>query len=511
MVGKGGGGSLKKGPWTSSEDAVLVDYVNKHGEGNWNALHKYSGLRRCGKSCRLRWANHLRPNLKKSAFIPEEERAILELHAKLGNKWARMAAQLPGRTDNEIKNYWNTRLKRRQRAGLPLYPPDIMLHDANQYTPTQPKVADPPHDHPLLNSKTVTSSSIRFDGLNHIAMTCNPFSGLSEISGGSVLNNPNQRLKRLGDGSFVQPSSISSFNDIKNTQACFNRTPTYPQPAIWDLFSAQAFPYDPDPSSTRMSAFGEALVGSHALVNGIFSASGPLPGLKLELPSSQFAESVTTTGLSTVVPNVNDPFAQYPLTAHLPKQTDSFLSPNYSGLLESLLHEAQGMSGINSLSSSGSSSELTSFIVNGFFPSQSKLKCGVNSDPATPLNGTASSGFSENTPTWSASPCHESTSVQSQIGKKVKPEEPNEEYISSSSYGDEGVSTIFARPYVLPTSDWCSHNTEMGKEQSTVTDSPATVLSDALGVGIQQTVSMNSTSQVWELASFPWSNLQGAC
>ncbi|PON62233.1 MYB transcription factor [Trema orientale] len=126
-----GGGSLKKGPWTTSEDAILVEYVRKHGEGNWNAVQKNSGLARCGKSCRLRWANHLRPNLKKGSFTPEEERIIIELHSKLGNKWARMASQLPGRTDNEIKNYWNTRMKRRQRAGLPLYPHDIPVQYQN--------------------------------------------------------------------------------------------------------------------------------------------------------------------------------------------------------------------------------------------------------------------------------------------------------------------------------------------------------------------------------------------
>ncbi|KAM5585542.1 hypothetical protein ABKV19_004767 [Rosa sericea] len=116
---------LKKGPWTAVEDRILMEYVSKHGEGNWNSVQWNSGLKRCGKSCRLRWANHLRPNLKKGAFTPEEERLILELHAKYGNKWARMASQLPGRTDNEIKNYWNTRVKKRRRKGLPLYPHDI--------------------------------------------------------------------------------------------------------------------------------------------------------------------------------------------------------------------------------------------------------------------------------------------------------------------------------------------------------------------------------------------------
>ncbi|KAF8681987.1 hypothetical protein HU200_045443 [Digitaria exilis] len=118
---------LKKGPWTTSEDAMLVDHVRRHGEGNWNAVQRLTGLLRCGKSCRLRWTNHLRPNLKKGSFSPDEELLIAQLHAQLGNKWARMAAHLPGRTDNEIKNYWNTRTKRRQRAGLPVYPPEVQL------------------------------------------------------------------------------------------------------------------------------------------------------------------------------------------------------------------------------------------------------------------------------------------------------------------------------------------------------------------------------------------------
>ena len=91
---KGANQGLKKGPWTVAEDAILIEYVKKHGEGNWNSVQKNCGLMRCGKSCRLRWANHLRPNLKKGSFTPEEEQTIIELHAKHGNKWARMASQV---------------------------------------------------------------------------------------------------------------------------------------------------------------------------------------------------------------------------------------------------------------------------------------------------------------------------------------------------------------------------------------------------------------------------------
>nr|APR73324.1 AaMIXTA-like3 [Artemisia annua] len=105
---------LKRGPWTQEEDDILVDYINKNGgPGNWRSLPKLAGLLRCGKSCRLRWTNYLRPDIKRGPFTPEEEQLIIQLHAILGNRWAAMAGRLPGRTDNEIKNLWNTHLRKR--------------------------------------------------------------------------------------------------------------------------------------------------------------------------------------------------------------------------------------------------------------------------------------------------------------------------------------------------------------------------------------------------------------
>ncbi|KAG2257348.1 hypothetical protein Bca52824_076642 [Brassica carinata] len=104
---------MNKGAWIKEEDQLLVDYIRKHGEGCWRSLPRAAGLQRCGKSCRLRWMNYLRPDLKRGNFTEEEDELIIKLHSLLGNKWSLIAGRLPGRTDNEIKNYWNTHIKRK--------------------------------------------------------------------------------------------------------------------------------------------------------------------------------------------------------------------------------------------------------------------------------------------------------------------------------------------------------------------------------------------------------------
>ncbi|CAH1412393.1 unnamed protein product [Lactuca virosa] len=104
---------LKKGPWSHDEDQILISYIQQHGHPNWRALPKHAGLLRCGKSCRLRWTNYLRPDIKRGNFSREEEDTIIHLHEMLGNRWSVIATNLPGRTDNEIKNVWHTYLKKR--------------------------------------------------------------------------------------------------------------------------------------------------------------------------------------------------------------------------------------------------------------------------------------------------------------------------------------------------------------------------------------------------------------
>ncbi|KFK32075.1 hypothetical protein AALP_AA6G196300 [Arabis alpina] len=127
-----------KGAWTKEEDQRLIDYIRNHGEGCWRSLPKSAGLFRCGKSCRLRWINYLRPDLKRGNFSDEEDQIIIKLHSLLGNKWSLIAGRLPGRTDNEIKNYWNTHIKRK-----------LISHGI-----------DPQTHRPINDSKTTPSQSV---------------------------------------------------------------------------------------------------------------------------------------------------------------------------------------------------------------------------------------------------------------------------------------------------------------------------------------------------------------
>ncbi|XP_043703858.1 transcription factor MYB1-like [Telopea speciosissima] len=104
---------LNRGPWSVHEDQILTSYIKTHGEGKWRNLPQKAGLRRCGKSCRLRWLNYLRPDIKRGNISKEEEELIIRLHKLLGNRWSLIAGRLPGRTDNEIKNYWNTNMSKK--------------------------------------------------------------------------------------------------------------------------------------------------------------------------------------------------------------------------------------------------------------------------------------------------------------------------------------------------------------------------------------------------------------
>ncbi|XP_043704093.1 myb-related protein 308-like [Telopea speciosissima] len=147
-----------KGAWTKEEDQRLINYIRAHGEGCWRSLPKAAGLLRCGKSCRLRWINYLRPDLKRGNFTEEEDELIIKLHSLLGNKWSLIAGRLPGRTDNEIKNYWNTHIKRKllSRGLDPHTHRPLGATAAATTTTTTSSTTTTPYSDVVLNSSSPT-------------------------------------------------------------------------------------------------------------------------------------------------------------------------------------------------------------------------------------------------------------------------------------------------------------------------------------------------------------------
>ncbi|KAK6947176.1 SANT/Myb domain [Dillenia turbinata] len=144
---------VKRGPWSPAEDILLISHIQKHGHDNWRALPKLAGLQRCGKSCRLRWINYLRPDVKRGNFTPDEEETIIRLHKTLGNKWSKIASHLPGRTDNEIKNVWNTHLKKRLACGAGNHQPKVGTPSVLVIPPTSSSSSN--SDSPFYEQKPV--------------------------------------------------------------------------------------------------------------------------------------------------------------------------------------------------------------------------------------------------------------------------------------------------------------------------------------------------------------------
>ncbi|EEF36833.1 transcription factor MYB33 [Ricinus communis] len=517
-----GGAMLKKGPWTSAEDAILIEYVKKHGEGNWNAVQKHSGLSRCGKSCRLRWANHLRPNLKKGAFTQEEEQLIIELHAKMGNKWARMAAHLPGRTDNEIKNYWNTRIKRRQRAGLPLYPPEVSfqaLQESHQgLTIGGINTGDKVHGD-LLRNNGYEIPDVIFDSLKasqgispyvpelaDITTSSMLIKGLSSSQYGSFMSPSAHRQKRLRESTTFIPGYSGN---IKSEFPLFDQFQDESCDKVAQSFGL-SFPFDPDPTKNPQS-FGENQ-GSHTLANGDFSTSKLTSGpVKLELPSLQYPETDLGSWGTSPPPLLEtlDNFIQSPPTAIIES------SPRNSGLLDALLYEAKALSSAKNHSSEKSSNSST--VTPGELAECSAINiCETEwedyGDPLSPLGHTATSLFSECTPiSASGSSLDEPPPTDTFTGCIVKTELVSQPW--SPERDKETTTRVdITRPDALLASDWLGQGSGYIKDQVIMTDNIATLLGDDLSSDYKQMSAGASTSnQVWGLGSCAWNNMPAVC
>lgn len=475
-------GPLKKGPWTSAEDAILVEYVTKHGEGNWNAVQKHSGLARCGKSCRLRWANHLRPDLKKGAFTPEEERRIIELHAKMGNKWARMAAELPGRTDNEIKNYWNTRIKRRQRAGLPIYPPDICLQALSESKQSEnlSGFSSVETQHPdLLPINSFEIPAVEFKNLELTHQLYPP--PLLEVPGRGLLDIPASSLLAQGlhssYGSKTLLPAVHPTKRLRQSESLFSGLAT----SFTGAFTSCS-KYHDDGSAQNLQSFGITsaydqnltsdnqstscvLPGSHALLNGNPSSSEPSWAMKLELPSLQ-TQIGSWGSPSSPLPSLEsvDTLIQSPPTEHT--QSGS-LSPRNSGLLDAVLYESQSLKNFkNSSCQHMSSVSMAQGEVMDNSPQDlHEAEWEAYGDPISPRGHSAASVLSEYTPI-SRSSLDELQSLENTPGGKVKQEA--EEMVPTQFCGkDEAFNSnnmIFSRPDFLLASNCFGPKGEYGNE-----------------------------------------------
>ncbi|KAF0889082.1 hypothetical protein E2562_021134 [Oryza meyeriana var. granulata] len=213
---------IKKGPWTPEEDIILVSYIQEHGPGNWRSVPINTGLMRCSKSCRLRWTNYLRPGIKRGNFTPHEEGIIVHLQSLLGNRWAAIASYLPQRTDNDIKNYWNTHLKKK-------------LANANSNSNRHPIFADAATFPSATGSHTTSSSNpeVTYTHQMQAIARRSPFADCPSSSYASSMDNISKLLNDFMKTTSPSPPPLEHYDagcydvkpavDVSNPLLSFDR------------------------------------------------------------------------------------------------------------------------------------------------------------------------------------------------------------------------------------------------------------------------------------------------
>ncbi|MED6174358.1 hypothetical protein PIB30_068295 [Stylosanthes scabra] len=461
-----GEGSLKKGPWTSTEDAILIEYVKKHGEGNWNAVQRHSGLARCGKSCRLRWANHLRPDLKKGAFTEEEECRIIELHAKMGNKWARMAAELPGRTDNEIKNYWNTRIKRMQRSGLPIYPPDVCLR-VKQGNQEHINVGNSLTDRANLHDDLSQTDTLDIPELDfkHVKICQAPSYGISifDIPETTMfpMMHPTKRLRESEMQYANLDGCISS-----NTVPMFEQYGDYMCDKSID-HTRLSSPSGPI-LNTSDQFHGDDTYGSHETLNGNTSSSMPTSGaMKLELPSLQYLE--TQPGMwdtpASSLPSLESVDTLSPILELAPLDP---VSPQSSNILEPIIFQPKHLN-TNLLQETPDNCVPSE--VGNISTMKCKLEWDESGEPSSPLGQSSASVLTDYTPVSMCS-VDGPQSVESI-------QDHNNKHKQGAQLKNENMHQIhFTRPDALLDMGWFGNSVNYNGDQSIIKDAFNTFLGE---------------------------------
>ncbi|KAL5786304.1 hypothetical protein ACOSQ2_008696 [Xanthoceras sorbifolium] len=223
---------VKRGPWSPEEDATLIRYLETHGTGgNWIALPQKAGLRRCGKSCRLRWLNYLRPDIKHGNFTEDEDEIICSLYTQMGSRWSLIASNLPGRTDNDVKNYWNTKLKKKLLAGKVSLKNKISSSSGNKFPESNPQLPDSSSTVPSICYDHHRDDHLHFSVSQPQMISSSPFPILSDMGFGSTVNTTTTTQQSLMSTDpadhFPHPEMAGVSDLIISTQLKNNSSPIF--------------------------------------------------------------------------------------------------------------------------------------------------------------------------------------------------------------------------------------------------------------------------------------------